>query len=95
MKVVWNIKNKPLANYMPTILLKAKDFATEITIFNARNYNMDTENKISNEHVINNKSVRKTLISRGITPENLRPEDDVKKLEKKLKLEKKKGLRKK
>lgn len=95
MKGRWNIKNKPLADYMPTILLKAKDFATEITIFNARNYNMDNENKISSEHVINNKSVRKTLISRGITPENLKPEEDVKKLEKKLKLEEKKSFEKK
>lgn len=95
MKGRWNIKNKPLADYMPTILLKAKDFATEITIFNARNYNMDNENKISSEHVINNKSVRKTLISRGITPESLKPEEDVKKLEKKLKLEEKKSFEKK
>jgi DNA-damage-inducible protein D len=95
MKGRWNIKNKPLADYMPTILLKAKDFATEITIFNARNYNMNTENKISSEHVTNNKSVRKTLISRGIIPENLRPEEDIKKLEKKIKLEEKKSFEKK
>ncbi len=49
---------------MPTILLKAKDFATEITIYNAKNSNMDTEQKISKEHIINNASVRDTLISR-------------------------------
>jgi DNA-damage-inducible protein D len=45
---------------------------------------MGSENKISNEHITNNKTVRETLISRGITPENLPPEDDVKKLERKL-----------
>lgn len=71
MKEKRNIKEtKPLADHMPTIILKAKDFATEITIYNAKNNNMTTEKSISNEHVINNKSVRDTLISRGIVPEN-------------------------
>jgi len=92
MKNKWGIVNKPLADVMPTILLKAKDFATEITIFNAKERNMNTENQISNEHITNNKSVRNTLISRGITPENLSPEEDVKKLERKIKSEKKKTL---
>lgn len=66
MKDKWSIKNKPLADFMPTILLKAKDFATEITIFNAKGNNMETESQISKEHITNNKSVRETLISRGI-----------------------------
>lgn len=57
MKIKWNIKNKPLADYMPTIHLKAKDFATEITIFNAKQHQMNTENHISNEHITNNKTV--------------------------------------
>jgi len=90
MKSKWGIKNKPLADFMPTILLKAKDFATEITIFNAKDKKMQSEKEISNEHITNNKSVRKTLISRGITPEDLSPEDDVKKVEGKLKAEEKK-----
>ena len=47
MKNKWKIKNKPLADHMPTILLKAKDFATEITIFNARTNEMKTEGAIS------------------------------------------------
>lgn len=93
MKDKWRIKNKPLADFMPTILLKAKDFATEITIFNAKDKKMKTENQISNEHITNNKSVRNTLISRGITPENLPPEEDVKKIERKLKSEQKKTLK--
>ena len=94
MKIKWNIKNKPLADFMPTILLKAKDFATEITIFNAKQNEMTTENQISNEHITNNKTVRETLISRGITPENLPPEEDVKKVERKLHSDKKKSLKK-
>lgn len=92
MKERWNIQNKPLADFMPTILLKAKDFATEITIYNARENNMQSENQISNEHITNNKAVRDTLISRGITPENVKPEEDIKKVERKLASEKKKTL---
>jgi len=94
MKEKWQVKeNKALADFMPTILLKAKDFATEITIFNSREYKMKSENTISKEHITNNKTVRNTLISRGITPENLPPEEDVKKIERKLKSEKKKTLK--
>src|SRR3990167_9075717 len=66
MKGKWGIKNKPLADVMPTILLKAKDFAAEITIYNAKDKNMNTEKQISDEHITNNKTVRNTLISRGI-----------------------------
>lgn len=93
MKDKWGIKNKPLADFMPTILLKAKDFATEITIFNAKQKQMKTEGQISNEHITNNKTVRDTLISRGIVPENLPPEEDVKKIERKLKSEEVKSLK--
>ena len=93
MKDRWGIKNKPLADFMPTILLKAKDFATEITIFNAKQKQMKTESQISNEHITNNKSVRSTLLSRGIVPENLPPEEDIKKLERKLKSEEVKSLK--
>lgn len=92
MKDKWKIKKKPLADFMPTILLKAKDFATEITIFNSKDKKMKTEREVSNEHITNNRSVRKTLISRGIVPENLFPEEDVKKLERKLKSETKKNI---
>jgi DNA-damage-inducible protein D len=93
MKDKWGIKNKPLADFMPTILLKAKDFATEITIFNAKQKQMKTEGQISNEHITNNKTVRNTLISRGIVPENLPPEEDVKKIERKLHSDKVKSLK--
>ncbi len=77
---------------MPTILLKAKDFATEITIYNAKDKQMSTEQQISNEHITNNKSVRKTLISRGIVPEDIKPEEDIKKIERKVNTDTKKSL---
>jgi len=94
MKEKWNVVNKPLADFMPTILLKAKDFATEITIFNAKENQMKTENEISTEHITNNRAVRETLVSRGIRPENLSPEEDVKKVERKLISDEKKIVKK-
>ena len=94
MKDKWDIPNtKPLADFMPTILLKAKDFATEITIYNAKENQMSKEHQISNEHITNNKAVRETLISRGITPENIKPSEDIKKVERKLNSETKKALK--
>ena len=94
MKEKWGIVNKPLADFMPTILLKAKDFATEITIFNAKDKAMVTEREVSTEHMTNNKAVRETLVSRGITPEDLSPEEDVKKVERKLISDEKKIVKK-
>ena len=94
MKVKWGLSStKPLADHMPTILLKAKDFATEITIFNAKQHKMKTENQISKEHITNNKSVRSTLLSRGIVPENLAHEEDINKIERRLVSEEKKALK--
>ena len=94
MKVKWGlVSTKPLADHMPTILLKAKDFATEITIFNAKQHKMKTENQISKEHITNNKSVRSTLLSRGIVPENLPPEEDISKIERRLASDEKKALK--
>ncbi len=94
MKIVWKTGSKPIADFMPTILLKAKDFATEITIHNAKEKRMSTERQVSNEHVTNNKTVRGTLISRGIVPEKLPPAEDIKKIERKVESEKKKSLKK-
>lgn len=93
MKEKWKIKNKPLADFMPTILLKAKDFATEITIYNAKGNEMSHENQISKEHITNNKTVRDTLISRGIQPENLNPEEDINKINRRLKSDERKSLK--
>lgn len=94
MKIKWNVpKARALADFAPTIILKAKDFASEITIFKAKERQMKTESEISNEHVTNNQSVRKTLLERGIRPESLPAEADIKKMERKLDSENKKGLR--
>ncbi len=84
---------KPLADFMSTLLLKAKDFATEITIYNAKQNNMFTEDQISNEHITNNKSIRDTLISRWIQPEDVQPEEDIKKVARKLDSENKQSLK--
>jgi len=92
MKAQWQVPDKrPLADFAPTIILKAKDFATEITIHNAREQNMNKEPQISHEHVTNNQAVRKTLLDRGIRPESLVPAEDVKKVERRLATAEKKG----
>lgn len=94
MKNKWGVdRTKPLADFMPTILLKAKDFASEITIYNAKEKGMSTENKISNEHITNNKAVRDTLLSRGIVPEKVKPQEDIEKIERKLNSETNKMLK--
>ncbi len=94
MKAQWKVPdNRPLADFAPTIVLKAKDFATEITIFNARQHAMDSGSAISREHITNNEAVRKTLLERGIRPESLPPAEDVKKVERRLASEEKKSLK--
>jgi len=94
MKAQWLVPDsRPLADFAPTIILKAKDFATEITIHNARTHGMSSEPQISREHVTNNKAVRDTLLNRGIRPESLPPAEDVKKVERRLTSEEKKALK--
>lgn len=94
MKAQWRVPDsRPLADFAPTIILKAKDFATEITIHNAREHQMGTVPEISREHVNNNAAVRQTLINRGIRPENLLPAEDVKKVERRLMSDDKKALK--
>ena len=94
MKSQWNVPDgRPLADFAPTIILKAKDFAAEITIFNARQHEMDSERAISQEHISNNQAVRNTLLERGIRPEALPPAEDVKKIERRLSAEDKKSLK--
>lgn len=95
MKARWEVpSSRPLADFAPTIILKAKDFAAEITIFNAREHQMRSENEISNEHITNNSAVRNTLLERGIRPENLPAEEDVKKVERRLATQEKKAEKK-
>lgn len=95
MKAAWKVPaSRPLADFAPTIILKAKDFAAEITIHNAREKKLGSEKAISREHVTNNDAVRKTLLSRGIRPEHLPAAEDVKKVERRLASEQKKSLKK-
>ena len=85
--------NRPLADFLPTITIKAKDFATEITIFNVKDKDIKSGQQISWEHIRNNKGVRKLLLERGIKPEELPTDEDVKKLERRVKSEYKKFLK--
>ncbi len=78
-------KGRALADFLPTITIKAKDFATEITVFNTKDKDLRNERQISAEHITNNRSVRKILLERGIKPESLPPEENIKKLERKVK----------
>jgi DNA-damage-inducible protein D len=94
MKSQWKVPdNRPLADFAPTIILKAKDFAAEITIFNARQNRMTNESAIASEHITNNEAVRKTLLERGIRPESLPAAEDVKKVERRIASEDKKTLK--
>jgi DNA-damage-inducible protein D len=80
-------ENRALADFLPTITIKAKDFAGEITHFNVKKDNLYGEIRIAEEHVKNNQGVRRVLIESNIHPERLPIEEDIKKLEKQIKKE--------
>lgn len=82
--------NRPVADFLPTISIKAKDLAAEMTGLNVQNKDLNGQSKIEKEHVDNNLAVRNMLKQRGIVPENLQPAEDVKKLQRKLDTEEKK-----
>ena len=82
--------SRALADFLPTITIKAKDFATEITNFNVKKADLKGEKPITNEHVKNNEAVRKLLRDRGIKPEELPPEEDIKMLKRRVQSEDKK-----
>ena len=86
-------QTRPLADFLPTISIKAKDFAAEMTSVNVQTKDLKGEASITKEHVDNNAAVRQMLIERGIVPENLPPAEDVKKVERRLESEKKKVLK--
>ena len=88
-------QNRPLADFLPTISIKAKDFAAEMTSVNVQTKDLQGETAITKEHIDNNAAVRKMLTERGIVPENLPPAEDVKKVERRLVNEEKKMLGKK
>lgn len=86
-------ENRPLADFLPTITIKAKDLATEITNFNVKKKDMRGEDQITGEHIKNNKDVRGVLAKSGIIPEELPPEEDLKKLERRVKNDEKKMIK--
>lgn len=75
---------KPLADFLPTLVIKAKDFANELTSHNVDVKDLKGVQPITNEHIENNKAVRKMLLERGVKPENLIAEEDTSKLKRKL-----------
>ena len=90
MKEKYNIKSGPLADRLPSVTLAAKSLATEMTNLNIDEKDLYGEYNITEEHVSNNASVRKMLEERDIIPENLPPEEDIKKIERRVGTEKKK-----
>lgn len=84
------VQTRPLADFMPTLTIAAKNLATEMTNHNVMQADLQGERAITGEHVQNNRSVRDMLGKRGIQPENLPAEEDIKKLERRVKSEEKK-----
>ncbi len=76
---------------MPTLTIKAKDFANELTSHNVIEKDLNKQEQISKEHIDNNKAVREILLKRGVKPESLPPAEDVKKLERRLESDEKKA----
>ena len=84
--------SRPLADFLPTISIKAKDFAAEMTSVNVQTKDLQSETMIAREHIDNNAAVRRMLLERGIVPENLPGAEDVKKVERRLASEEKKAI---
>lgn len=82
--------NRPLADFLPTLTIAAKNLATEMTNYNVEEKDLQGERAITGEHVQNNRSVREMLGQRGIKPEELPASEDIKKLERKVKTQEKK-----
>ena len=76
--------NRPLADFLPTLTIAAKNLATEMTNYNVEEKNLFGEQPITVEHVQNNRAVREMLGKRGIKPEELPPAEDIKKLERRV-----------
>ena len=81
--------NRPLADFLPTLTIAAKNLATEMTNYNVEEKNLQGEGLITGEHVQNNRSVREMLGQRGIKPEELPPSEDIRKLERRVKKQEK------
>ena len=84
--------SRPLADFLPTISIKAKDFAAEMTSVNVQTKDLQSETMIAKEHIDNNAAVRRMLLERGIVPEELPTAEDIKKVERRLASEEKKAV---
>ena len=82
--------HRPLADFLPTLTIAAKNLATEMTNYNVEEKDLQGEKQITTEHIQNNTSVRNMLGERGIKPEELPPSEDIKKLERRVKSQEKK-----
>ncbi len=82
-------ENRPLADFLPTLTIAAKNLATEITNYNVEEKDLQGEQSITTEHMQNNQTVRDMLGQRGIKPEELPPSEDIKKLERRVKSQEK------
>ncbi|MCL2760282.1 MAG: DNA damage-inducible protein D [Desulfuromonadales bacterium] len=87
-------QNRPIADFLPTVSIKAKDFAAAMTTENVQIKDLHGVTAIEKEHVDNNLGVRKIMIERGLVPENLLPDEDIQKVERRLKIEEKKNFKK-
>lgn len=83
-------ERRPLADFLPTLTIAAKNLATEMTNYNVGTKDLMGESRITREHIQNNQSVREMLAQRGIRPEELPPAEDIKKLERRVKTQDKK-----
>jgi len=79
--------NRPLADFLPTLTIKAKDLATELTSHNVVEKDLRSQDPITQEHIENNQAVRRILVDRGVVPEHLPPAEDVKKVQRRLQSE--------
>ncbi len=94
MKIKMGIPEKrALADFLPTISIKAKDLATEMTALNVQNKDLHGQNPIEKEHVDNNTAVRNMLVNRGIRPERLQASEDTDKVKRRLVSDEKKVLK--
>lgn len=86
-------ENRPLADFLPTLTIKAKDFAAELTSHNVQEKDLKGDRAISREHIDNNWEVRSMLIKRGVKPEELPAAEDVEKVRRRLASEQKQVLK--
>ena len=84
---------RPLADFLPTLTIAAKNLATEMTNFNVKQNDLQGEGSVTDEHIQNNKSVRGMLGERGIKPEDLAAEEDLQKLQRRIKSSEKKMIK--